>query len=185
MALTTEEITMITITAFNYHIDEYNRKVLLPVILAEATLDELKEDGFIDAEYFDQVNEDDVFDDSLYHSVLDFRDILPTENLEYWDEESLSNADDDADLASLARCATRGAMRVYMQDRLVNQIISQPTEVNVKITVTVETTIKLEDGETVEDVKGRLCDIYLHGAGEEGYANKEDLGGDSTITIIG
>ena len=84
----------------------------------------------------------------------------------------------------MARFATRDALRDYMQDRFVSQIIDQPDEVNVKITVTVETTIKLEDGETKDTVTNRLADIYLHGAGENGHRDKEDLGGDTVIEII-
>lgn len=56
--------------------------------------------------------------------------------------------------------------------------------VKIKIVATVETTILLGEGETVEDFKHRNVDIYLHGAGDNGHINKVDLGGDATIEVI-
>jgi len=50
------------------------------------------------------------------------------------------------------------------------------TKVKVKITATVETTVLLAEGETKEQLIKRDVDIYLHGAGEDGHFNKEDLG---------
>ena len=50
--------------------------------------------------------------------------------------------------------------------------------VEVKITASIVTEIELEKGETVQDVKNRWVDIYLHGAGDDGSANKVDLGCD-------
>lgn len=50
-------------------------------------------------------------------------------------------------------------------------------EVQIKIIATVTTKIMLNEGETIEDLKNRNVDIYLHGAGENGHTNKVDLGG--------
>jgi len=52
-------------------------------------------------------------------------------------------------------------------------------EVPVRIHASVSATISLEDGETLQDVKARHVDIYLHGAGEQGHVNKQDLGADT------
>lgn len=181
---------MITLDAFNFHIDEYNKKILLPLVLSECTMEELREDGYIEAELFEAVNEDDVFDDMLYHSVLDFRDVLPKNKLEYWDAEAIYNSGTIDDLAATARHATRDAMRDYMNDRFVTEIIKndafplQPKQVEVEITVTTNAVIILEDGETVNDVVNRHADIYLHGYGDHGSCHKEDLGGDTNIKII-
>ena len=49
-------------------------------------------------------------------------------------------------------------------------------KVRIKITASVETTVELEEGETVDNVQDRCVDIYLHGAGDKGYHNKVDLG---------
>ena len=49
-------------------------------------------------------------------------------------------------------------------------------KVKVKIKAEVTTTVELQEGETVDTVKDRFVDIYLHSAGEEGYSDKEDLG---------
>jgi len=51
------------------------------------------------------------------------------------------------------------------------------------ITVHVKTELKLEEGETVAQFKERFADIYLHGAGEKGYLEKQDLGGDTQIKV--
>lgn len=53
-----------------------------------------------------------------------------------------------------------------------------------KITVTVIDEFELDEFESQEDFKNRMADIYLHGAGEKGYNDKRDLGGDVTIEII-
>lgn len=55
------------------------------------------------------------------------------------------------------------------------------TKVKIKIIATVETTVTLAEGETIEDFKKREVDIYLHGAGENAWLNKVDLGGSATI----
>lgn len=57
-----------------------------------------------------------------------------------------------------------------------------------KVTLTIvaiaRCTITPDDGESVDDVKNRGVDIYLHGAGVNGYANKADLGAyKSCITV--
>ncbi|MCP3921312.1 MAG: hypothetical protein GY714_01875 [Desulfobacterales bacterium] len=58
-------------------------------------------------------------------------------------------------------------------------------EITIKIVAEVKTIVTLEEGETLEDVKNRFVDIYLHGAGEHGYQDKEDLGADKIeITIV-
>lgn len=57
--------------------------------------------------------------------------------------------------------------------------------VEILITATVKTTVELEDGETLDDLRGRNVDIYLHGAGKNGHITKTDLGGDATIEVIG
>lgn len=57
-------------------------------------------------------------------------------------------------------------------------------EVNVLITAKVKTTVTLAEGETINNVKDRFVDIYLHGAGEHGCINKEDLGADSIVIDI-
>lgn len=57
-------------------------------------------------------------------------------------------------------------------------------KVNIRITATVETTVELAEGETVEQLKERGVDIYLHGAGEKGWIDKTDLGGNYTIDVI-
>ena len=62
--------------------------------------------------------------------------------------------------------------------------MSQPKTVKIRITITTETVVTLAEDETVEEVKLRNADIYLHGCGEKGYLVKEDLGGDTTIEII-
>lgn len=62
--------------------------------------------------------------------------------------------------------------------------IETKQQVKIRITATVETTVDLFGGETIEDLKLRNVDIYLHGAGEDGHTNKEDLGGNATIEII-
>jgi len=56
--------------------------------------------------------------------------------------------------------------------------------IQIEVTMTGTATVKLEDGETLEDLTERYGDIYLHGAGENGYEDKTDLGGDITIKIV-
>ena len=56
-------------------------------------------------------------------------------------------------------------------------------EVDAEITVKVRTKIILDKGESVLDFSNRFADIYLHGAGEHGSFNKEDLGGNATILV--
>ena len=57
------------------------------------------------------------------------------------------------------------------------------TKIKIKIIASVETTVELAEGETIEEFKKRNVDIYLHGAGEKGWLDKEDLGGTSTIWV--
>lgn len=56
--------------------------------------------------------------------------------------------------------------------------------VEIIILAKVRAKIQLEDGETIEDVKKRNVDIYLHGQGENGHMTKVDLGGDAVITVV-
>ena len=58
------------------------------------------------------------------------------------------------------------------------------TRVKIIIVTKVITEVQLEDGETLQDLKNRKVDIYLHGQGEDGHINKVDLGGDATIEIL-
>jgi hypothetical protein len=57
--------------------------------------------------------------------------------------------------------------------------------VDVDITVRAKARIRLAEGETMADFKERNADIYLHGAGEEGYIEKTDLGGDIIEMNVG
>lgn len=50
------------------------------------------------------------------------------------------------------------------------------SELKLTIAAIASCTVNLSEGETVDDVKNRFVDIYLHDAGEEGYFNKTDLG---------
>jgi len=51
-------------------------------------------------------------------------------------------------------------------------------EVSVCIHASVSSTVKLEERETLQDLKNRHVDICLHGAGALGHKDKEDLGAD-------
>jgi len=51
-------------------------------------------------------------------------------------------------------------------------------EVSVCIHASVSSTVKLEERETLQDLKNRHLDICLHGAGALGQKDKEDLGAD-------
>jgi len=57
-------------------------------------------------------------------------------------------------------------------------------KVDIKVTVIAQTTVTLKEGESALDVTNRLADIYLHGAGEHGYCDKTDIGGDTEIEIL-
>ena len=52
-----------------------------------------------------------------------------------------------------------------------------------KIKVTVTAFVEVEH-EVGEDLTQRQADIYLHGVGELGHQNKEDIGGDVTIEVF-
>jgi len=52
-------------------------------------------------------------------------------------------------------------------------------KVKIKITATVTATVELDKNETIENIKERYVDIYLHGYGEKGHIDKIDLGSDS------
>jgi len=56
--------------------------------------------------------------------------------------------------------------------------------VKIRITAVVETTITLKEGETVDSLKQRNVDIYLHEEGKNGHQNKVDLGGNAVIEVI-
>lgn len=49
---------------------------------------------------------------------------------------------------------------------------------NETVTIYAAISAMLDNDESIEDFKKRNVDIYLHGSGELGYQNKEDLGGD-------
>lgn len=53
--------------------------------------------------------------------------------------------------------------------------------IGINIFASVSTSVELEEGETVEALKERYVDIYLHAAGERGYENKTDLGAQHTV----
>lgn len=55
--------------------------------------------------------------------------------------------------------------------------------IDVVITAQVTTSVQLSAGGTLEDLKERYVDIYLHGPGEHGCYDKQDVGaGAWTIT---
>ncbi len=58
------------------------------------------------------------------------------------------------------------------------------TEVHIEITTTATHYVTLLEGETIEDIKNRESDIYLHAAGEKGWTEKVDIGGSSEIKIL-
>ena len=62
----------------------------------------------------------------------------------------------------------------------MNDIAEKKHTVPVTIYASVSTEVTLAENETIEDVKNRFVDIYLHDAGDEGYSNKVDLGADCT-----
>lgn len=55
-------------------------------------------------------------------------------------------------------------------------------KIKIMITTSVVTEVELNEGETFEQFKTRDVDIYLHGAGEQGYLHKVDLG--SSVTTM-
>lgn len=57
-------------------------------------------------------------------------------------------------------------------------------KVKISIVATVTAEIELQEGETIEGLKNRYVDIYLHDAGENGHHNKTDLGGNAVIEVI-
>tara|TARA_R110002072_G_scaffold303138_1_gene495440 strand:+ start:49254 stop:49652 length:399 start_codon:yes stop_codon:yes gene_type:complete len=57
-------------------------------------------------------------------------------------------------------------------------------EVSIRIHASVSTTVRLEANETLQDVMARHVDIYLHGAGDTGHTNKEDLGADTYKIMV-
>ena len=54
----------------------------------------------------------------------------------------------------------------------------------VKIQMEVETFILPEEQECADDILSRMGDIYLHSAGDKGWEDKEDLGGDIEIKFV-
>ena len=68
-----------------------------------------------------------------------------------------------------------------------DKFIRDKLPVKVVIEARVECLVHLEEGETENDLKERLVDIYLHGFDKdgEGRLNKEDRGVDfSTVTVV-
>lgn len=60
-----------------------------------------------------------------------------------------------------------------------NKSNSSDRVVPVRIHASVSTMVNLDGGESPSDLKNRAVDIFLHGAGEQGHINKEDMGADS------
>jgi hypothetical protein len=57
------------------------------------------------------------------------------------------------------------------------------SSVETTITAQVTTSVQLAAGESLEDLKERYVDIYLHGPGEDGCYDKRDVGANKwTIT---
>lgn len=55
--------------------------------------------------------------------------------------------------------------------------------VEITITAQVTTSVQLSAGESLDDLKERYVDIYLHGPGEDGCYDKRDVGANKwTIT---
>ena len=68
------------------------------------------------------------------------------------------------------------AMDVFMEKSHITLV-----GVDIEIEISVSHRIVPEAGEDAEDILSRGADIYLHSAGEEGYGDKEDLGGQHKI----
>jgi hypothetical protein len=49
-------------------------------------------------------------------------------------------------------------------------------KVEVEIIAKVRTTLDIHDDESLDDLQSRDVDIYIHGAGPDGYMNKQDVG---------
>jgi len=56
--------------------------------------------------------------------------------------------------------------------------------VDVKINTDVTHRVMFEEGESAEDFKSRSADIFLHSSGNNGYQDREDLGGNTKIEFI-
>lgn len=56
----------------------------------------------------------------------------------------------------------------------------------VKIKITVEETVWIDKpyNETLDQLKNRFADIYLHDTEPNGYKNKVDIGGNTNIEIL-
>lgn len=64
-------------------------------------------------------------------------------------------------------------------------MMTESRQVEVEITAKVKTTLTIYNDETLEDLQSRDVDIYLHGAGPDGYINKQDLGAsEHSIKVI-
>lgn len=185
---------------FDSAIDEYNKKNVLPKIMGYTTLPEIRESSVgnqscVSMGHWGQIELYDVFctnpvDSSLEDmDFFDVRHYLPDDIVKENDRLAIADAcgEEDnryIDLLKMTTDSTRGAFLKYMRQRFLSVTIHQPEEVEVLITVYTRHTIVLEEGEKREDVTKRIADIYLHGAGEDGHSNKEDIGGDSVIEII-
>lgn len=53
--------------------------------------------------------------------------------------------------------------------------------VETTITAQVTTSVQLSAGESLDDLKERYVDIYLHGPGEDGCYNKRDVGANEWV----
>lgn len=61
-------------------------------------------------------------------------------------------------------------------------------KVRLKIAIKAEHVIELAEGESLDDVKNRVADIYLHSYNpnnENVFLEKEDIGGDYEVKVVG
>ena len=56
--------------------------------------------------------------------------------------------------------------------------------VDIEISAKVRHKVMIAAGESSQDLRHRTFDIMLHGAGDDGHLNKEDIGADGEITFI-
>lgn len=174
---------------FEESINDFNRKVMLPEIMKHTTVSEINKIG-ISTSHWSTYNLYEIFirDDSLQDMhFVEIRDFLPTDLIRKHDTNAMviASNDNSLDLLMLTETSTRAALYEHMRNTFIVKTMNERLDVEVRITATVTTTVTLDVGETLDDVAKRDVDIYLHGGGSDGHLNKEDLGGDSTITIIG
>jgi hypothetical protein len=54
-------------------------------------------------------------------------------------------------------------------------------KIHIEIYAKATTSVDLVGGESISDLESRHVDVYYHGAGSQGYMDKEDLGSDMTV----